>query len=260
MTLSDFYTLTTDQLESLDKQQLKKLVSEQGKKLNKRISNIKGNPKANKTAVRIVESSGGRFGVKGKDTKRSLIAEAKREQRFMDKKTSTVKGAVQVHEESGQKVTGMTSKQYAKSKASDFKKQKTSEKKAKSKTGKLTKAQKKSIDKQVKQIEKKAEKQYNDDIGEAWEAFHKAKEENPAYTGSYSKERVKQLVNDYAIHKSDNIFGRSDFKDMKDAFNYTIFSVQHMEPYYNSDDVWQTVDPESPLFGSGETPDQFRQV
>lgn len=239
MKLSDFYTLTGDQLESMDVQSLKKLVSEQGQKLNKRISNIKGNPKANKAAVKSVEVSGGRFGVSGKDTKRALIAEAKREQRFMDKKTSTVKGAVKANQRSGKDVTGMTSKQYAKKKAAErIKKEKAEEVKRKGNAGKRrkqSKSQKRKWERKRREYEKEEEKKYNRFIGEAWDTFHKWKEYNPAL--AYNKEKVKQAVNEYAVtmpndREQVNI---ENSKLIRKIFN----SVEYDEA--PSDLVWQTV-------------------
>lgn len=240
MKLSDFYTLTGDQLESMDVQSLKKLVSEQGQKLNKRISNIKGNPKANKGAVKSVESSGGRFGVSGKDTKRALILEAKREQRFMDKKTSTVKGAVKANQRSGKDITGMTSKQYAKKEASKkIKKEKEEEKKRignASKKRKQSKSQKKKWDKKRRQYEKEAEKKYNKDIGDAWEQFHKWKEECQAFT--YNKESVKKAVHEYAVTNfNDTEMLKGENAKLRQSFYDAV--IYDTEKYEN--DVWQTV-------------------
>lgn len=227
MTLSDFQKLTSDQLEGLTKEELKNLVSSQGKKLNKRISNIKGNPESNKSAVRSVESSGGRFGVSGKDTKRALIAEAKREQRFMSMKTSTVKGAVEVHRQSEKAVSGITAEQHARDVGRAWEE---SEKERKRQQGKkITKRTEKSIKKKRKSLENEARKVFNKNIGDAWEQFHKWKEENPSF--SYSKDSVKQIVNDYAVGDSEF----NDPEDLKPVFNMSVVYDK------KENQVWNTV-------------------
>lgn len=227
MTLSEFQTLTSDQLEKLAKDELKKLVSDQGKKLNKRISNIKGNPEANKSAVRSVESSGGRFGVSGKETKRALISEAMREQRFMNMKTSTVKGAIEVHRQSEKTVTGMTAEQYAKNAGKVWEEAEKERRKQEGK--KIAKRTQKAISKKRKSLEKEARKVFNKNIGEAWDQFHKWKEENPAF--SYSKDSVQQIVNDYAVGELD----ANDPTDLKHNFSMSVV-------YDNKESqVWNTV-------------------
>lgn len=251
MKLSDFQNLTTEQLESMSVQDLKKLVSDKGKTLNKRISNIKYTKSANKSAVLSVEKSGGKFSVKGKTSKRALIAEAKREQHFMSLKSSTVSRAKAIQEAGASKVAGMTSKEYSKAKASEYKKALTDEKKAKSKTGKLTKVQKKSISKKVAEYAKRVKKEYDTNIGEAWDSFHEWKEENPAYAKSYSKEGVKQMIIEYASDMEDN-----DLDSLKNRFSMNVVT--------NSDDaiddaVWRTVN-EDISFDSGISPEQFMRM
>lgn len=256
MKLSEFHTLTSEQLESLDTPTLKKLVSEQGKKLNKRIKNINKNPDANKSAVTGVAVSGGRFGVKDK-TRAELLNEAKREQHFMDKKTSTVKGAVKVNDEISKKAVGMTSKEYAKQKGKEYKEKAEAEKLAKSKRGKLTKSQKKSIAKMQKKIEEMAKNQFNKDIGKAWDTFHKWKEENPAYSMSYNKEEVKQSVNDYAVNPST----KKKADDLRTDFNNNVIRYQKsLQAEQSQDSVWTTVDSTPFTDGSGLDPDKAMRM
>lgn len=256
MKLSEFHALTSEQLEALDTPALKKLVSEQGKKLNKRIKNINKNPDANKSAVTGVAVSGGRFGVKDK-TRAELLNEAKREQRFMDKKTSTVRGAVKVNDEISKKAIGMTVKEYAKKKGEEYKEKAEKEKLATSKRGKLTKAQHKAIKRAQKKIEEMAKKQFNKDIGEAWDTFHKWKEENPAYSMSYNKEEVKQTVNDYAVNPSTN----KKAEDLRSDFNANVERYQKaLQLEQTKDSVWTTVDSTPFTDGSGLDPDKAMRM
>lgn len=227
MTLSDFQILTSEQLEGMTIAELKSLVSSQGKKLNKRISHIKGNPEANQSAVRVVEVSGGRFGVSGKETKRALISEAKREQKFMNMKTSTVRGAMKVHEQSEKAVVGITARQYAQNAGKAW--EESEKERLRQQGKKMTKRTQKSISRKKKLLEKKAKKVFNKKIGDAWEQFHKWKEENSSFT--YSKDSVKQIVNDYAVGESVvNIP-----EDLKPVFNISVIYDKE------KNQVWNTV-------------------
>lgn len=233
MKLSTFETLTYKELQSMDVDSLRKLASEQGKKLNKRVSNIMYNKDTSKIAVNDVMSSGGRFGVskipKGGDNEKSaLISEIKREQKFQKAKSGTVKGA-KAQKESIQKTTGKTAKEYGKEKAKQYKKSETEKAKQKSKTGKLTKAQKKSIAKKAKAVEAYEKRQYDKAVGEGWEVFHKWREEHPNL--SYAKESVKASVDEYVTQKTENQneLGWSDEdmrKALKGTFDYAVVSPE----------------------------------
>ena len=177
MTLEEFSNLSYADLKKLDTPTLKKLVSEKGKSLNKRIKRIEKDPEASQVSVDIVEKSGGRFKVGGKDRK-ALLAEAKREQRFARGKASTVRSARQ-HKEALQRAgAGMTAKEYGKIQKKKYIKEQ--EQKVKSKTGKApTKAQKKRIREKAKAVEQQARKELDTKVTEYWENFHKWQEANP---------------------------------------------------------------------------------
>lgn len=177
MTLEEFINLSYADLKKLDTPTLKKLVSEKGKSLNKRIKRIEKDPEASQVSVDIVEKSGGRFKVGGKDRK-ALLAEAKREQRFARGKASTVRSARQ-HKEALQRAgAGMTAKEYGKIKKKQYIKEQ--EQKVRNKTGKApNKTQKKSIREKAKAIEAQARKELDTKVAEYWENFHKWQEENP---------------------------------------------------------------------------------
>lgn len=200
MKLEEFTQLSVDELERLDVPTLKRLVSEQGKKLNKRISNIRYNPEAAKISVNKIMRSGGKFGVRGKDEKSELIDEAKREINFAKEKTSTVYGARAAKKEIEKSYKGETSEEYGKRKRKEYEKEETKKKmeqaKEKGKKG-LTKAQKKSIKKMGKKVEKAQKKIYDKRAGEAWSEFKKWKEKHPSIE-HYNKEDVKSSIEEYA--------------------------------------------------------------
>ena len=93
MTLEEFGELTVKDLKKLSIPELKSLVSDQGKKLNKRVSRLRSNKVAHDAYDKFITEGGGKFGVKGKDTKAKLIDEAIREQSFNREKTSRYKEA-----------------------------------------------------------------------------------------------------------------------------------------------------------------------
>lgn len=80
MTLDEFNNLTIKDLEVMSTDDIKKLVSEQGKKLNKRISRLSSSKEVVQEAL-DQHIQGHKFGVKGKN-RSQLIDEAIREQRF----------------------------------------------------------------------------------------------------------------------------------------------------------------------------------
>lgn len=93
MTLEEFGKLTVKDLKKLSVPELKSLVSEQGKKLNKRVSRLRSDKVAHDAYDKYITEGGGKFSVKGKDTKAKLIDEAIREQSFDREKTSRYKAA-----------------------------------------------------------------------------------------------------------------------------------------------------------------------
>lgn len=257
MTLAEFENLTVSQLERLDIESLKKIASEQGRKLNKRLDRISSSRETNKSAVKAVQKSGGRFGVRGLTvknmkgdinigaTKKNLITEIKREQNFQRAKTSTYRGAKKVQEESEKKTVGITSKEYSKKKESSYRKEEKA--RLEKKQGhKITKAQKKRIEKESKRIAQKAKKDFDKRTGEAWEKFHKWKETHPVTAQSYSKEKVKSIVNEYSI-------------EGVNSPDYEGLLLANHEDNSKVPDIWQTVDRGTP-FDVGETPEQFTLV
>lgn len=239
MKLSDFETLTYKELNNMDVGMLRRLASEQGKKLNKRVSNISGNKEASQIAVKEVMTSGGKFGVRkiakgGENEKTALISEIKREQKFQKAKSGTVRGAKQ-QKESIQKATGKTAREYGKEKGKEYEKKEKARLKAKSKTGKLTKAQVKRIRQQVKRVQEREKKAYDNAVGEGWEVFHKWKEEHPNV--SYAKESVKAGVDEYVTERLESGLDSDDIQtSLRDYFLGTI------EKQPTPPDVWSTVD------------------
>ena len=239
MKLSEFETLTYKELNSMDVDTLRQIASEQGKKLNKRVSNIRSNKKVSHIAVDEVMSSGGKFNVRkiakgGENEKAALISEIKREQRFQKAKSGTVRGAKKL-KESIQKVTGITAREYGKEKSKEYEKKEKARLKAKSKTGKLTKAQVKRIRKQTKRVKEKEEKAYDNAVGDGWDVFHKWREEHP--NASYAKESVKSGVDEYVAESLSGYFEPEDMESsLHDLFDYMIESQPSVP------DVWTTVD------------------
>lgn len=229
MTLAEFENLTVSDLEKLDVKQLKKLVSEQGKKLNKRIKRIESKKETSKIAVNQVKESGGTFGVKGKDTKKELILEAKREQHFQKSQSGTVKGAVHLKDVIT-KTTGKSARQYGAEKGKEAEEEKKKEILGDS-DRKLTKQEQKLIRTARKKAEKEGTDEYNDRVGKAWDRFKKWKERNPAQV--YSKEIVKNQVDEFAVGDRERM-----------TFNAAVAR----EPIPDSvPDVFTTVDTETPF-------------
>lgn len=247
MKLETFETLTYKELRDMSVADLRKLASEQGKKLNKRLSNLRGNKEASHIAYNEAMQSGGKFGVKkikkgSEDEKMQLISEIKREQKFQKAKSGTVRGAIKQRKEI-QKATGRTAEEYGKEKGKEYEKKEKERLIAKNKRHKLTKAQIKKIKKERKKREKEAKRQYNRTVGEAWSVFHRWREEHPAVT--YSKEGVKATVNEFTVEKTDNYYKDMSQAQMdmalKDMFN------MHVEAQPEVPDVWTTVNKDMQL-------------
>lgn len=238
MKLSEFETLTYKELNNMDVDALRQIASEQGKKLNKRISRIISNKKVSHIAVDEVMSSGGKFNVRkiakgGENEKSALISEIKREQKFQKAKSGTVRGAKKL-KESIQKATGKTAREYGKEKSKEYEKKEKARLKAKSKTGKLTKAQVKRIRKQAKRIKEKEEKAYDNAVGEGWDVFHRWREEHPNV--SYAKESVKSGIDEYV---SASLSGDSESEDIKSNLHDLFTDMIESQPPIP--DVWSTV-------------------
>lgn len=189
MTLAEFQKLTSQDLEKMSFKDLSKLVSEQGKKLNKRVARIEKDVRSFHGATKSVAESGGRFGVHGATDKKTLILEAKREQGFNASRGSRQKEARHIKEEIF-KETGKTARKHGKEVE-----KKTKEKLTKESKPKTTK-EKADITRKAKKAGQEAENEYNARIDKAWQRFRKWKEKNPSK--SYAKEKVKSQVNEYA--------------------------------------------------------------
>lgn len=189
MTLAEFQKLTSQDLEKMSFKDLSKLVSEQGKKLNKRVARIEKDVRSFHGATKSVAESGGRFGVHGATDKKALILEAKREQGFNASKGSTMKEARRIKEDIFKEI-GKSAREHGKEAEKKTKEKLTKERKPK------TAKEKADITRQAKKAGQKAENEYNARIDKAWERFHKWKEKNPSL--SYAKEKVKGQVNEYA--------------------------------------------------------------
>lgn len=265
MTLSEFEGLTVSQLKRLDIDQLKKIVSEQGQKLNKRLDRISSSSQTNKSAVREVKKSGGRFGVKGltvKDrkgeinvsvTKKNLISEIKREQNFQKARTGTFRGAKAVQEESGKKILGESKKEYQNRKAKEYREEKKKSI-SKKKWKKMSKKEKSRIYRESRRAAKQASREYDKKLGEFWKQYHEFKEKHPAQLeiGSFSEYYVGDVKNLASRVASADSFTREEVeKELNKILNKTK-EHNNEKPL----DIWQTVDKDNP-FDVKDTPDQF---
>lgn len=194
MKLQEFAKLTGQDLESLDTDTLRKLVSAQAGTLNRRLIHIKYNPDTSKIALKAVQESGGKFttlshynktahGARKPMTRKELLYEAKREISFTKAKGSTVSSAKELKETNQRIGGGQTSKEYAKEKAKEarakVREQIYAENRAAGRrANKYTKAQKYAMKMAGKMEYKKAKKQYDEAITKAWEAYHLQKEMN----------------------------------------------------------------------------------
>lgn len=169
MKSSEFNELSGLQLDKLSYKELSKLVSEQSKISNKRLTRIQSTKDAAKDAVKSVEKSGGRFHASGRN-KQQLVKEAKRIQRFNRAKTGTVKGAKAVTAQRQKQVTGESAEKAGRESAKQARKEKKKEiQEGRKKRGldpkKLTKKEKakikaagnKAYKSKVKEIEKKTD-------------------------------------------------------------------------------------------------------
>lgn len=164
MKSTEFNNMTEKQLEKLSFDDLKKLVSQQGKSANKRYYRIKSDPESAKYATAQVEKSGGSFGVTGKTSKASLLKEAKRIQNFNKAKSGTVSGARALKSEAEKRAVGKSAKQAEKEESKkaqkDYaKKEKEKARKEAEETGKkLSKTKRKQIEKEARKVGKEAGK------------------------------------------------------------------------------------------------------
>lgn len=194
MKLQDFAQLTGQELEALDTDTLRSLVSAQAGTLNRRLINIKYNPDTSKIALKAVQESGGKFttrshynttanGARKPMTRKELLYEAKREISFAKSKGSTVSSAKKLKDQMQRIGGGQTSKEYAKKKAKEARAKVRAQiyaenRAAGRRANKYTKAQKYAMKKAGEMEYKKAIKQYDDAMNNAWESYHLHKEMN----------------------------------------------------------------------------------
>lgn len=238
MTLNEFAGLSYQDLKKLDTDTLKKLVSEKGKSLNKRIRRIEKNKSdLSQVSVKEVKRSGGYFGVKGKNRK-ELLAEAKREQRFARGKASTVRTAKTFKEEMQRRGGGMTAREYGKLKKKEFLEQE----KKKSPTVKGKKQ--KSLTERAEAVEKKARTEYDKKVSEYWENFRRWKEERPTIG---SPTDVKNNVSSRAFKSPEEqreIFTKLAARDE---------AKREKEYIRTTGEEWATVEEKDTPFGVQET-------
>lgn len=265
MKLSEFENLTVSQLENLDVEQLKKIASEQGQKLNKRLDRISSSSQTNKSAVREVKKSGGRFGVRGltvknrkgetnvSATKKNLISEIKREQNFQRAKTGTFQGAKKVQEESAKKTMGETKKEYSNRKAKEYREEKKKEI-GKKKWKKMSKKDKSKIYRESRRKAKEASREYDKKLGEFWKTYHEFKEKHPAQLeiGSFSEYYAGDVKNMATKVASADTFTR---QEVEEGLNEILRKAREKNNE-STPDVWATVDKDNP-FDVHEMPEQF---
>lgn len=123
MNMTEFNNLSFADMDKMDFDSLKKLVSQKATSANKRLDRLSQKSGVSKSAIREVKSSGGRFGVAEKD-KIQLIGEAKRIQTFNRAKSGTVAGArkeakeaIEAAKDAGVKVAGAVKKTKKKQKS-----------------------------------------------------------------------------------------------------------------------------------------------
>lgn len=123
MNMTEFNNLSFADMNKMDFDSLKKLVSQKATSANKRLDRLSQKKGVSKSAVSEVKSSGGRFGVAGKD-KTQLIGEVKRIQAFNRAKSGTVAGArkeakeaIQAVKDAGVKIAGAVKKAKKKQKS-----------------------------------------------------------------------------------------------------------------------------------------------
>lgn len=189
-----FEEMTYADFRHMKKADLKSLVAHQASRLNKRISRIQENPSAYQGAVENVLESGGRFSVKGKKTHRELVREAVRERNFLRQEGSTLRSARKISLKIKESFKNVSLEKGFETQIKEYQA---------FNRGKST-----SKESFYKEFERFATG-YHASINSAWEAFHRAIEENPALT--YSKSGVKSAIEEYVIQ------GGYDFKSLFDS-------------------------------------------
>lgn len=193
MKIQDLENLSIEEIKAMPEPQLRQLVSRTASTLNKRITNIRYNPKTSKISIDAVKNSGGKFKTtylsrnkKGKlvskpMNKKQLITEAKREKNFMKGVASTVKKAKEFKEKQQKEAGGQTMSDYGHTEARKARQKRATEIKAENKEKgikKMTKEQKSELSSIYKARYKEASKQYDDAVSHAWTVYHNWKEIN----------------------------------------------------------------------------------
>ena len=189
MKLQDFAQLTGQDLEALDTDTLRSLVSAQAGTLNRRLINIKYNPDTSKIALKAVNESGGKFttrshynttanGARKPMTRKELLYEAKREISFAKSKASTVSSAKKLKENMQCIGGGQTSRKAKEARAKVREQIYAENRAAGRRANKYTKAQKYAMKMAGKIEYEKAKKQYDEAITNVWESYRLYKEMN----------------------------------------------------------------------------------
>lgn len=193
MKVQDLENLSIEEIKTMPESQLRRLVSRTATTLNKRITNIRYNPKTSKISVDAVKNSGGKFKTtylsrnkKGKlvrkpMNKKQLITEAKREKNFMKGVASTVKKAKEFKEKQQKEAGGQTMSDYGHAEARKARQKRAAEIKEENRAKgikKMTKEQKSELSSIYKARYKEASKQYDDAVDRAWTSYHNWKEIN----------------------------------------------------------------------------------
>lgn len=258
MNLQQFTTLTGLDLDTLDTDTLRRLVSAHGQTLNRRIQNIKYNPDASQIPVKYIMQSGGRFTTRshyrktkhGKPqpmNRKELLTEAKREINFAKKSYSTVKGAKDLKSANQRIGGGQTSKEYAKKKEQEarakVREQIHKENRAAGRrANKYTAAQKYAMKQAGKQSYKQAKKAYDKAVSDYWEQYHQYKETNNVQG---SPVEVTENVSKY-VFQSD--------EDKQKHFEEIV------KNFYLNPPEYENIEDNSPFKIKDEDPDYTKEV
>lgn len=204
-TLDQLSKLSITDIQAMTTPQLKATVSEIGKRLNKRLTNIKYNPQVSKVTLNKVEEEGGKFRTTTRDwehrdkhgnpkirpmTRQELILEAKREKDFIKAPASTVQKARTYQQELDRAALGTTRTQAARSFANRYNKI--------MKNKKMTEEEKKKALRDLiaptvtENSSKTRKEQAEKDVQKLYDAWSKKK---PKETSVYFKRAVERAYN-----------------------------------------------------------------
>lgn len=246
MKSTDFNKMTERQLEKLDFNDLKKLVSAQGQAANRRIKNIEKSDKTSKRAVNQVkrEQKGGRFSVKNK-SRDELLREARQIQNFNKSKSGTVKGAVKLKESYEKKALGQTSTEVGKQVEKEERQKRLKEERHKlkeksKKTGKkykISKTKRKQINRQARKAGLKAEKEVRRKVETAYEKFVKDQDTSKRVRrGKYYYPKVSDTSDDQDETRMSSPSSSSDGEQVQEFMEDSKESQESTSPFEIDDD------------------------